>query len=66
MNAQLDGRGFIILDVAGWLCPGGDCTQYADLRPDGLHFADDAGVKAQVWDVLISEVLRTAGYQPAA
>ena len=66
MNAQLDGRGFIILDVAGWLCPGGDCTQYADLRPDGLHFADDAGVRAQVWDVLISEVLRTAGYRPAA
>lgn len=66
MNAQLDGRGFIIFDVAGWLCPGGDCTQYADLRPDGLHFADDEGVRAQVWDVLISEVLRTAGYRTGA
>ena len=42
-----------LLDVAGWLCPGGVCLQDVGaseaLRPDGVHFSIDASQGLARW-----------------
>ncbi|MBI2704165.1 MAG: acyltransferase [Actinobacteria bacterium] len=45
-------QGVRIIDLAGWVCPDGQCREQQDgvvLRPDGLHFDGPAGVIAGAW-----------------
>lgn len=44
--------GVTVVDLAGWVCPGGTCRTEQDeveLRPDGLHFEGASGVWAAQW-----------------
>ncbi len=41
-----------VIDLAGWLCPDGECTEVIDgveLRPDGLHYTEQGARPVARW-----------------
>ena len=51
-----------VIDLDGWLCPGGECRERFEgipIRSDGVHFQGPGGAVASEW--IFGEVTRRAG-----
>ena len=67
LRSIADSTGVDLIDLDGWLCPGGTCRSELDgapVRPDGLHFNGAGG--RQVVEYLVEEALAAAGLKPSA
>lgn len=49
-----------VFDLQDWLCPGLDCSLRAELRTDGVHFADEPGLRRAAASGILEEVVRLA------
>lgn len=50
-----------VLDLQGWLCPDLDCSARAELRTDGVHFADAPSLRTQAMTEILALLTAPGG-----